>query len=438
MVQLVCSCLNVRIHVREKQDDIVSKARLPTLSPQESQHPFFAKGACGVSLDLAGIVTGQDFLVRSTPVGNWLVYECLNCHLHTHATSSGSKNFCVTTRIISDSNKLNMLLSCEGYSPVFQLVLPNVHEQKPMPPLSPTDFTDDRLPATDEAIKNIQQQVSRFLKKAEQQVEANIRTYTDQQQAFLSSLQTKARRDRQTLVRILSNIQITLPDDDPLAPFGPQGKREEDGDQFSFDNDVEAECDMEAQEALDVFSEPKLPPLLSLQGKPPSHVSPMPIHNITSGFKSMSLSSSVALPINRPQGNVRVAQSLDAQGLFEMEGMMEPDELLPHPRSAAGGFHSDEDDTDDSNQDEGIHIPGTGMRGRDMAKSVPISVPSFLGSRPIPSRQQEDDEEAKPTENVAASIHALARSVHTTSEDLFGELPRSNIKRNQTYFPIEL
>ena len=41
MVQLACSCLNIRLHVRETAEALVPG--VPGLKPGESQHPFFVK-----------------------------------------------------------------------------------------------------------------------------------------------------------------------------------------------------------------------------------------------------------------------------------------------------------------------------------------------------------------------------------------------------------
>lgn len=51
--------------------------------------------------------------------------------------------------------------------------------------------------------------MAKFLKKAEAQAEGNIRAYSEKQQAALSALQVRARRDRQTLMRMLAHIQVS-------------------------------------------------------------------------------------------------------------------------------------------------------------------------------------------------------------------------------------
>ncbi|XP_050687160.1 uncharacterized protein LOC126980869 [Eriocheir sinensis] len=430
MVQLACSCLNIRLHVQESPESLV--AGIPNLSPSERQHPFFLKGACPVTLGLGGITEGQRLLVRRCRVGNWTVLECLNCHLLTHATRGHGGDVAASTLLISDVNKIQMLQKCEGYSPAFNLVLPTTLDNQPTPPLSPTEFPGDRSPETEAALSEVQQQLSRFLKKAQSQVEANIQSYTKQQQALLQALTLRARKDRQTVMQLITNMQANMrsQSDDDILGFdmdgarGSQQQQLRSGDGFSS---VMQPGDLDDRYSDDVTGLPDdpdagLPPLVSLQGRGPSQ--PMSMNHtqgITAGMHNMRLSSSVAVPrAKKLQGGSRVAQSLDVEGLFDMEGMMEGSAAPSHP-----SYHSDdEDDSDDSTFGEDSQISGDHDSMRDLAKSVPVSVPMWPAARPKPMPDDHVVERPSDVQQMAASIKALARSVHTTSVDLFGDLPR--------------
>lgn len=424
MVQLACSCLNIRLHVRETVETLVPG--VPDLSSEESRHPFFSKGACLATLNLGGITEGQKFLVHTYCVGEWTIHECLSCHLLTHACHSTNGSVAVSSLLINDASKIQMLQRCEGFSPVFNMVLPTSIDNRPLPPLSPTDFNDKRLPKTEEALCAIQQQVAKFLKKAELQVESNICAYTEQQQSALCALQIRARRDRQTIMRILANLQSNFDkqgedsfDMDMEGARGITGKSDSAAflQQGKFDEELdENDIDVGSQEEPDTA----LPPLVTIQNRVSQPLSMNPTQGITGGIRNLRLSSSVAVPRVKPQGNVRVAQSLDVEGLFDMDGMVEGNVM---PTQAT--YHSDEEDTDDSN-DEGIHIPGGQGRERirDLAQSVPVNVPMWPGSRPKVLPEPVNIERPSDIDQMAASIQALARSVHSTSVDLFGELPR--------------
>ncbi|PSN55384.1 hypothetical protein C0J52_01850 [Blattella germanica] len=108
--------------------------------------------------------------------------------------------------------------------------------------------------------------------------------------------------------------------------------------------------------------------------------------------------------------------SLDTEGLFDLEGMEE---------NPTESFQSEEEtDTDDSgSHDEGIHIPkGRGMH-TNLAKSLPVNVPAFLPPSKRGGEELEDERLPQDPMDIAASIKALAKSVHGDA-NVFGDLPR--------------
>ncbi|XP_042878425.1 uncharacterized protein LOC122257281 isoform X3 [Penaeus japonicus] len=334
MVQLACACLNIRLHVREAVEALIPG--VPNLTSEESKHPFFSKGACLANLNLGGISQGQKFLVRCTRVGGWTVNECLNCHLLTHANHNTNGSLAVSTFMINDANKIQMLQRCEGYSPVFCMVLPTSIDNRPLPPLSPTDFSDERSSRTEEALRSIQQQTALDLQGEEDPV---------------ASLDLDGARG-------------------PLSDMSSLHRERAEEDLFAEEEEDPEEANEEPDTAL--------PPLVNIQSRMMSQPMGMSqAQGITGAMKSMRLSSSVTVPRVKPQGNVRVAQSLDAEGLFDMDGMVEASVVSPQAT-----YHSDEEDTDDSNHDEGIHIPRGCVPARDLAQSVPVNVPMWPSTRP--------------------------------------------------------
>ncbi|KAG0722764.1 hypothetical protein GWK47_043913 [Chionoecetes opilio] len=441
MVQLSCSCLNIRLHVQESPESLV--AGIPNLSPAERQHPFFLKGAYRVTLGLGGITEGQRQLVRRCRVDGWTVLECLNCRLLTHATRGHGEDVAASALLIampwpvlhvivllhasmgqSDAGKIQMLQQCDGYSPVFNLVLPAALDNQPLPSLSPTEYPGDRSPESEAALTEVQQQMTRFLKKAQSQVESNIQSYTQQQQAALQALTLRARQDRQAVMRVMSNMEDNLnsqAEEDLLGPFDMDGARGRQSDAFTS---ALAEIEDGLEDYGSGFPEEcdgEIPPLVSLQGRGLSQ--PLSMNHsqgIAAGMRNMRLSSSVAVPRSRHLDNSRVAQSLDVEGLFDMEGLVVESSMM----GGQAAYHSeDEDDTEDSIGGEGVHIPGS-HDVRDLAKSVPVNVPMWGLARPKPMPDPHMTERPSDINQMGASIKALARSVHTTSVDLFGDLPR--------------
>jgi len=119
--------------------------------------------------------------------------------------------------------------------------------------------------------------------------------------------------------------------------------------------------------------------------------------------------------------------------LFLIEGM---EEDLRSPQSLSYS----EDEREDSEADEGIHIPckrrGAGGKKEEVAASLPVGIP--LTARMMGMGGEEGDKASgKPvpeggtqTRDIAASMAALARSVHMSSmfgDNVFGELPRPRL-----------
>jgi len=118
--------------------------------------------------------------------------------------------------------------------------------------------------------------------------------------------------------------------------------------------------------------------------------------------------------------------------LFLMEGVDVSNGQLRSPQSA----FSDED-RDDSELDEGIHIPSkfSNKKVEEVAASLPVGIPwpvqvnsanMAQGSRDMVNTRGGEE---RPTD-IAASIQAMAKSVHTSSifgDNTFGDLPRPRL-----------
>jgi len=117
--------------------------------------------------------------------------------------------------------------------------------------------------------------------------------------------------------------------------------------------------------------------------------------------------------------------------LFLMEGVDASTVELRSPQSA----FSDED-RDDSELDEGIHIPSkfSNKKTYEVAASLPVGIPWPVQMTSASIAQSREVMGAQGTEerprDIAASIQAMAKSVHTSSifgDNTFGDLPRPRL-----------
>jgi len=136
-----------------------------------------------------------------------------------------------------------------------------------------------------------------------------------------------------------------------------------------------------------------------------------------------------------------------ADGSDDMFTLSLNDELT-ETRTSTPMMPSDEDQEDqeaDSEPDEGIHMPSTFRQNKsaEVAASLPVGIPwsaQLPASRgverqraPVVRGHTSDTGETRDSVHIAASIPALAKSVHTRSDfgdNVFGDLPRP---RKNTY-----
>lgn len=114
--------------------------------------------------------------------------------------------------------------------------------------------------------------------------------------------------------------------------------------------------------------------------------------------------------------------------LFLLEGVDTTNGQLRSPQSV----FSDEE-REDSELDEGIHIPSkfSNKKPEEIAASLPVGIPWPAQVKSATMSQNRDvvATEEKPTD-IAASIQAMAKSVHTSSifgDNTFGDLPRPRL-----------
>jgi len=117
--------------------------------------------------------------------------------------------------------------------------------------------------------------------------------------------------------------------------------------------------------------------------------------------------------------------------IFTMEDVDSSGQLRSHQ-----SVFSDED-RDDSELAEGIHIPSKFRKKKpeEVAASLPVQIqsPAQMNSAYVAQRRDGGVTEASETpRDIAASIQAMANSVHTSSifgDNIFGELPRPRLNK---------
>lgn len=354
MGKAYCGCLNVKINIK---GDLSTSVVFPadSLELQEAQENFFQQAPKEVMLDLAGVTIEHGYLIQSRVVGRWNVFHCLCCKMDTHGVPNKSLlPFLANSSLLADPFEISLLQQSERFSPVYKINLPLLRNSGPS---SPRNFPV-KGSKSDQVVASLQQMMSSFLKKEEEKIEEKIQRFTEQQQATLVSLETRARQDRNTILKLLAEKES---------------------------------LEEEKMRSLSLKSEITPPTTPTKPG---------------STFHFLPTSSNSRMP----SAGRQAVEHPDDDILFEFD-------------------NEDPNASTDSSRDEGISIPrsrGAPMSDYDsgLAKSLPMRVPTLSNYR-TQDIDIEDDKTPQNDTEMAASIKALARSVH--GSDSFWDLPRPRL-----------
>nr|CAD7443853.1 unnamed protein product [Timema bartmani] len=361
------------------------------------------------------------------------------------------QNALATESLSTDSSLISALKSSETYSHVFRILVKCSDEELSSPQV-PSKFSGAALrrhsasisgqetshrhgqeascPVWERAVamrarmllkpaamSALQQQLGEVIQQEVAHTEERVRQYTEQQYTALEEFRERAHREHRVLARLLFDAQENL----PISPA----------------NLISLSTPPLTPDSCGILDTPRSL-VQSSRGGGNSVMTSAIRHQSATGKQPSSLIDT--RQANRPSpltsslatGNTKVerrlplrlfgqtparrSDSFDTEGLFDLEGM----EGTP-----TENFHSeDESDTDDSgSHDEGIHIP----RGRSdsnsfLAKSLPVKVPTYLPSNKRGGEDGDDERRPQDPMDIAASIKALAKSVH--GDAVFGDLPR--------------
>lgn len=205
-----------------------------------------------------------------------------------------------------------------------------------------------------------------------------------------------------------------------------------------IDSGVGLQCPDHIREALDHLrqnAEDDLSNILHIQSTLPSSVSrPAPgRHPVMSPTRREEAAPCPGHLGQRAEGRGPGQLSLADDDMFTLDGVT--------ARSPAALSPSDEDREEaDSEPDEGIHIPGKFGQNKplEVAASLPVGIPwpaQLTAARGAdrqraPVSQGQPGESSERPSDIAASIQAMAKSVHTSSifgDNVFGDLPRPRV-----------
>lgn len=364
MALCACKCLNIMLE-SDNVEEIFDIGKLE-LSLTEQRDIFFSEELLSCSLSSLKSHVVQPALIGHRVVGSYTIESCLACEQSTHAISCEKNNVLIVKSIQTSLEHINNLKKSENFSPVFNVLVPDLNNDIEMKENVDTSnqliFDKNSCSPSIQEIGTLRKQLNQTLQSQLEAIEETVRQFRDQKYAEYEAYRERAQRDHKILASIVSKKRINV-EKDSWANNG------------SLDNGPPS---------------PLLPPLQRRR-----------LSSIKDAKKfNQNVKTSAQIPHEE--------DSLDAEDIFDLEGT-----------DSRNYMASDQDDYDSDQESnvEGIHIArARGAVAGDIARSLPINMPNHPMERPT-IRELDDYEE---TQDIAASIKALARSVHG---DVF-ELPR--------------
>ncbi|ELU06631.1 hypothetical protein CAPTEDRAFT_189266 [Capitella teleta] len=382
MGRLACDCLNVQIHT--KADDC------PPKSPEAIgiDPNLFDGDVCEVDLHLEGVRVVHPYLVRKLPGSCWLVHRCLNCGLYTHAIDDKQSRVIVNASLMKDPSRADTLAKSTAVSPLYKVIVSNREDSQPVRDLGVGAGDYEVL---QQILASIQQQLNTFLVAEEGAMEKRVTEYQEAQRQKYSDLQSKVRKEKNSLINLILAAER--------------------------DRIRNAEQELAAEEAKRKKQSPERP----LAEEPAMAAAPRE-RRLTRMESITKRKSSTADDFNPQRRSSLSPDDLDGN-VFDFDPAFQEDSTQP--------FYTSEDDADDTDDSSSAHGDRGNNKDSIYSASVPISMPiwkpanrSPLSAVNRPSYDDEDDFEPAPDpENMAASIKALAQSVHGDGTEIFGDLP---------------
>ncbi|KAL6428426.1 hypothetical protein ACFW04_008598 [Cataglyphis niger] len=392
-MHITCKCLNVSIRSRstELQRLNIDNVEMTDL---ERADAFFREDLASIS-ELETITKEQPGLVEIRNIGSWIIHRCYNCSIYTHAVhrEHGAALVLINSNIVLSPEEINKLKSNPDYSSVFRIVINHNLED-----------LDDYLQQPNKFSGGLQQQLEEAVQRQTVAIEEKICAFSAEQYRLLEQFRERAHNEHRLLSKLVCRREETnrITNDIETSSMIP--------DNFKNTLTTSTVNTVNPKSNL-IFNDMKISTDSNIK------------HEITTKHSSKSSTNNENTKKKNPLYiYTKESASFDTEALFPFEGIEDTDAANQlHQWSSEEGS-----DTDDSCQNEGIHMPRGQRDGHStLAKSLPVTVPAFPSIVHRAVQDQSDDQ--LPTDpldphNIRASIKALAKSVH--GDTVFGDLPR--------------
>lgn len=487
-----CKCLNVVVRIvpdvaaaprfeleaylqRRKRPAAAAPAESTGMSPAtpSDDHFLFFKEALG-PVRSTSVQVQFDALVRTVRLfDEWDLYQCRNCECcvfarltAASASNDTTANSClVNSSLVTNEDQLNARMADGSYSPAFGIVLNGSG-------LSYSDLAEKgKLLSKAKSDNTFVQLLRAYMERETEAANARIHRFTEQEFAVLKVKRERAEQDCMILAKLANNVPelmlrsnsiterptmttatATTPMTTATTPTttGAASKVSPNAANGAA-NQLETPPPTPEYQPMSTGNSPPMATTRTSRITPPSSADQsarqqqQPLrsngnNNIVSFSNTrgaiVNNSRQPQQPIHsstnsllQMQQNRLATSSFESDCMFDIDGM-------ENDKSPLSNTLSDEeelgfDDSTGNNNEDGIYIPSRHSLGRQsssIAKSCPISMPQVMTQ--FRANEEDYDEMAEDNVDIAASIKALARSVH--GDTVFGDLPRPQVQRFST------
>lgn len=378
---LSCNCLNIIIEPEFNDFLKVSRDSLE-LTEFEKKDTFFNQEIRRAQ-KLNKFVKKISALVTTRFVGSrWIVYQCINCKVHTHAIyrDNGAAFVLVSGRLLNN-DAIVEIKNSNQYSPIFDIRIMESYSPE-FGKLSEIVSSD-----SDAIISSLRQRVNEVINKETVAVENRIKKFTEDQYKALEEYRDRVFKEHHLLkIKILEHKVET-----------------------SADNDTSTNIDTKLPQNNPKATNTVVPDNITDTTTSPLVSKPKAIVNNKSPTKKRNSNCMYSRSVSA------YANSYDTEMFFPLEDMQDESTL-------------DQSDFDDSDQedlpkDDSSDSLQRQKQSTQLAKSLPVNIPVFMSAYQNHLNDDNDDELPDESMDIAASIKALAKSIQGGT--VFGELPRS-------------
>lgn len=467
---------NLEAHLqRHKRPATTESASGTSPSTPSDDHFLFFKEALG-PVRCTSVQVQFDALVRTVrPFDEIDLHQCRNCQCcvfarlipdssdDTTTNSAAANSYLVNSSLATNEDQLNARMADGSFSPAFGIVLNDSG-------LSYSDLAQKgKMLSKAKSDNTFVQLLRAYTEREAEAANARIHRFTEQEFAVLKVKRERAEQDCMILAKLANNVPdlmlrsnsiterpttTTVTATTPTAvtantpTTAATSKVSPNATANGAANQLETPPPTPEYQPMSTGNSPPMATTRSSRITPPSSADQssarqqqqQPLRaNGNNNIVSFSNNTRGAIVNNsrqqpqhsstNPLMQMQQNRSFESDCMFDIDGM-------ENDKSPLSNTLSDEEDLgfDDStgnNNEDGMYIPARHSLGRQsssIAKSCPISMPQVMSQ--YRGNEEDYDEMAEDNVDIAASIKALARSVH--GDTVFGDLPRPQVQRFNT------